>query len=159
MIPSSDQMASDSSPNWSRMRADSASPQAACTRPPKGESTHSRQSPISSRKRSITIVRSLGHDARGLALLAQVGDQVGGGALVQVVLRRSAPPARGPPPQRENSPIALPSSAGRPTPSPFQKGRAPGAPGAGVTITRSRVISSIRQVEAPSRKVWPGRAS
>ena len=37
-----------------------ASPQAACTRPPNGESTHSRQSPISSRKRSSTIVRSLG---------------------------------------------------------------------------------------------------
>ena len=36
---------------------------------------------------------------------------------------------------------------------------APGVPGAGVTITRSRVISSMRQVEAPSRKVWPGRAS
>ena len=35
-------------------------PQAACTRPPNGVSTHSRQSPISSRKRSITIVRSLG---------------------------------------------------------------------------------------------------
>jgi hypothetical protein len=32
-------------------------------------------------------------------------------------------------------------------------------PGAGKTITRSRVISSIRQLEAPSRNVWPGRAS
>ena len=41
-------------------------------------------------------------------------------------------------------------------PSPRQKGTAPGVPGAGVTITRSRVISSIRQVLAPSRKVWPG---
>ena len=59
-MPSSDQMASDSSPKRSRMRALSARPQAACTRPPKGESTHSRQSPISSRKRSTTIVRSLG---------------------------------------------------------------------------------------------------
>ena len=60
---------------------------------------------------------------------------------------------------RENSPIACPSSLGRPTPSPFQYGSAPGAPGAGVTITRSRVISSIRQADAPSRNVWPGRAS
>ena len=60
MMPSSDQMASDSSPYSSRIRALSASPQAAWTRPPYGDSTHSRQSPISSRKRSITIVRSLG---------------------------------------------------------------------------------------------------
>ena len=35
--------------------ADSASPQAAWTRPPNGLRMHSRQSPISSRKRSITI--------------------------------------------------------------------------------------------------------
>jgi hypothetical protein len=40
-----------------------------------------------------------------------------------------------------------------------QNGTAPGTPGAGVTITRSRVMSSIRQLVAPSRKVWPGRAS
>jgi hypothetical protein len=39
---------------------------------------HSRQSPISSRKRSTTIVRSLGHDARGLLLLAQVVQEVAG---------------------------------------------------------------------------------
>ncbi len=61
--------------------------------------------------------------------------------------------------QRENAPIASPSSFGRPTPSPFQNGTAPGSPGAGVTITRSRPISSIRHVLAPSRNVWPGRAS
>ena len=60
---------------------------------------------------------------------------------------------------RENSPIAWPSSYGRPTPSPFQNGTEPGTPGAGETSTRSRVISSMRQVEAPSRKVWPARAS
>ena len=60
MIPSSDQIASDSRPYSSRMRALSASPQAACTRPPNGERMHTRQSPISSRKRSTTIVRSLG---------------------------------------------------------------------------------------------------
>ena len=36
---------------------------------------------------------------------------------------------------------------------------APGAPGAGVTTTRSRPISSIRHDDAPSRNVWPGRAS
>ena len=60
MIPSSDQIASDSSPSSSRIRALSASAHAACTRPPYGDSTHSRQSPISSRKRSTTIVWSDG---------------------------------------------------------------------------------------------------
>ena len=51
---------------------------------------------------------------------------------------------------RENSPIAAPSSYGRPTPSPFQNGTDPGTPGAGETSTRSRVISSIRHDDAPS---------
>ena len=60
MIPSSDQIASDSRPSSSRIRALSASAHAAWTRPPYGESTQTRQSPISSRKRSMTIVRSLG---------------------------------------------------------------------------------------------------
>ena len=57
---------------------------------------------------------------------------------------------------REARPSRSPSSNGLPTPSPFQKGTAPGTPGAGETITRSRVISSIRQLDAPSRKVCPG---
>ncbi len=61
--------------------------------------------------------------------------------------------------QRLNAPIASPSSLGRPTESPRQNGTAPGAPGAGVTMTRSRPISSMRQVLAPSRNVWPARAS
>ena len=63
------------------------------------------------------------------------------------------------PSSREACPICSPSSYGRPMPSPFQNGTAPGTPGAGETITRSRVISSIRQVEAPSRNVCPARAS
>ena len=46
--------------------------------------------------------------------------------------------------------MARPSSAGRPTPSPCQNGIFPGWPGAGVTTTRSRVISSMRHVAAPS---------
>ncbi len=71
MIPSSDQIASDSSPSSSRIRALSASAQAAWTRPPNGLSTHSRQSPISSRKRSTTIVRSDGTTRGRLLLLAQ----------------------------------------------------------------------------------------
>ena len=67
-------------------------------------------------------------------------------------LRRPSAPTS----SRDAAPIFWPSSNGRPTPSPFQNGTAPGTPGAGETSTRSRVISSIRQVEAPSRNVWPG---
>ena len=102
--------------------------------------------------------RAVGRDgAGGVVLLAQEGEQVGGGAPVEVVLvgeprerlvvlqRRLS--------SRDAAPIFWPSSNGRPTPSPFQNGTAPGTPGAGETSTRSRVISSIRQVEAPSRKV------
>ena len=44
----------------SPMRASTASAHGAWTRPPNGESTHTRQSPISSRNRSTTIVRSDG---------------------------------------------------------------------------------------------------
>ena len=86
MMPSSDQMASDSSPNSSRMRADRASAQAECTRPPKGDSTHRRQSPISSRKRSITIVRSLGTTRVASRCSRRKADRLRGGALVEVVL-------------------------------------------------------------------------
>ena len=120
-----------------------------------GERTHSRQSPISSRKRSTTIVRSRRHDARGLLLLAQEVEQVARRERVEVVvaLERLGVWSTA---QRANAPIASPSSFGRPTPSPFQNGTAPGTPGAGVTITRSRPISSIRHVDAPSRNVWPG---
>ena len=60
---------------------------------------------------------------------------------------------------RANLPIASPSSYGRPMPSPFQNGTAPGTPGAGETSTRSRVISSIRHDDAPSTITWPARAS
>jgi hypothetical protein len=60
---------------------------------------------------------------------------------------------------REKRPIASPNSYGRPMPSPFQNGIAPGTPGAGETSTRSRVISSIRHDEAPSMITWPARAS
>ena len=100
-----------------------------------------------------------GHDPGRRLLLAQVGDEVLGGERVEVALGGQLRRARLETASRAKAPIARPSSAGRPIPSPFQKGTAPGAPGAGVTMTRSRVISSIRQVVAPSRKVWPGRAS
>ena len=60
---------------------------------------------------------------------------------------------------RMNAPIARPSSAGRPMPSPFQNGTRPGCPNAGVTSTRSWVISSIRQLVAPSANTSPTRDS
>ena len=140
------------------MRAESASPHAAWTRPPNGDSTHTRQSPISSRKRSITIVRSLGttrvasccSSRYSRRLRAARGSRSNPSASVDSSCSTA---------QRANAPIASPSSFGRPSPSPFQNGTAPGTPGAGVTITRSRVISSIRQLDAPSRKTWPARAS
>ena len=60
---------------------------------------------------------------------------------------------------RVNSPIARPSSAGRPSWSPFQNGSRPGWPGAGETSTRSWVMSSMRQEVAPSAKTSPTRDS
>ena len=60
---------------------------------------------------------------------------------------------------RIRRPIASPSSSGRPARSPFQNGILPGSPGAGDTSTRSCVISSMRQDEAPSTNVSPTRLS
>ena len=59
-MPSSAHVASTSMPSASLIRSSIAIAQGACTRPPNGDSTHTRQSPISSRNRSITIVRSSG---------------------------------------------------------------------------------------------------
>ena len=60
---------------------------------------------------------------------------------------------------RTASPIARPSSSGRPGPSPCQNGILPGSPGAAETMTRSGVTSSIRHEEAPSTNTSPGRLS
>ena len=54
-------------PNRSRMRAPTASAHGAWTRRPYGDSSTTRQSPSSSRKRSTTRVRSVGTHAGGLA--------------------------------------------------------------------------------------------
>ncbi len=58
--PSSDQIDCTSRPWCSRRRASIAIDHGAWTRPPKGVSSTTRQSPSSSRKRSTTIVRSVG---------------------------------------------------------------------------------------------------
>ena len=104
-----------------------------------------------------------GDDAGRGRLLAQEGEEVARRARVEVDTRRAGARAPSRPGGRRARasarPIFSPSSYGPPTPSPFQNGTAPGTPGAGETSTRSRVISSIRQVEAPSMKVWPCRAS
>ena len=57
------------------------------------------------------------------------------------------------------SPSARPSSIGRPGLSPCQNGIFPGCPGAGETITRSSVMSSIRHELAPSTNTSPRRLS
>ena len=54
---------------------------------------------------------------------------------------------------RTMAPMRRPNSSGRPGPSPFQNGILPGSPGAGVTSTRSCVMSTMRHVDAPRMKV------
>ena len=85
MIPSSDQMASDSRPYSSRMRALSARPQAACTRPPNGR--EDAQPPVADLvAEALDDDRAVArHDAGGVLLLAQEGEQVLGGQVVEVV--------------------------------------------------------------------------
>ena len=76
MIPSSDQIASDSRPNSSRMRALSASAQAACTRPPYGR--EDAQPPVADLvAEALDDDRAVARDdARRLLLLAQEVEQV-----------------------------------------------------------------------------------
>ena len=161
-MPSSDQIDCTSIPSESRMRAVSASAHGAWMRAPKGVRMHSRQSPISSRKRSTTTVRSEGTapvaaacSFRNVSRLraARSSRRCSSCRRARAFGSESAISSR------DVWPIAWPSSNGRPTPSPFQNGTAPGTPGAGETSTRSRVISSIRHVDAPSRNVCPARAS
>ena len=70
--PSSDQIDCASIPCASRSRAAIAIAHGACTRPPNGVRMHTRQSPISSRNRSTTTVRSDGNNA-GVAFPAPRG--------------------------------------------------------------------------------------
>ena len=99
-----------------------------------------------------------GDDPRRGLLLAQVGDEVLGRAAVEVVVLRELLRGRVHRLAGEGADrLAELGGAADPVAAP-ERHRA-GDPGRGVTITRSRVMSSIRQVVAPSRKVWPGRAS
>ena len=92
MMPSSDQIASDSRPYSSRMRADSASPQAACTRPPNGRQ-HAHAPVADLVAEALDHDRAVArHDARRLLLLAQELDEVGGGLVVEVEVVAPASP-------------------------------------------------------------------
>ncbi len=86
MIPSSDQMASDSSPSSSRIRALRARPQAAWTRPAEGRE-HAQPPVADLIAEALDHDRAVGrHDPRRGLLLAQELDQVGGRPAVEVVV-------------------------------------------------------------------------
>ena len=161
-IPSSDQSDCASSPSASRSLIPIAIAQGAWTRAPNGVSTHTRQSPISSRKRSTTTVRSDGTAPVAFCWSPRNVSRFRAACSSSEccsVRRSSAFCSERATSSRDARPIASPSSYGRPGPSPFQNGISPGTPGAGETSTRSRVISSIRHVDAPSVNVCPARAS
>ena len=99
--------------------------------------------------------------AGGRALLGQVADQVAGRPLVQAGRagafdrRRWLAGA-----QLADEGTDRPAQFGGPArESPFQNGILPAWPGAGVTSTRSWVMSSIRQDDEPSKKTSPTRDS
>ncbi len=122
-----------------------------------------RQSPISSRNRSMTIVRSVGSvpvAARSSSMNAARLSAAQGSSRYRVCSSFLASVVVMLPISRMKAPTARPSSRGRPGASPCQNGIAAAAsPGAGVTITRSWVISSIFQEVEPSTKTSPGRLS
>ncbi len=133
----------------------------ACTREPNGVRMQTRQSPISSGKRSITTVRSSGIAPVDSACSSRYMRRFDA-ARASRPDSRSAASAPGPSSARSSRtspPRARPSSNGRPGRSPRQNGVFAGCPGAGVTTTRSTVISSIRHVDAPSTKHSPTRLS
>ena len=101
-----------------------------------------------SRRDRRAIVRSRSCDRRARRrprlLIVEILEQVRGGQRVEAVIAlrawRAPPAARALRRSRTSLPIAMPSSTGRPGPSPFQNGILPGSPGAGDTSTRSCVI-------------------
>ena len=134
----------------------------ACTGVPNGVWMHTRQSPISSRNLSTTTVRSSGTTPVDSACSERYATRFVAASSSSMCSRRSTSTAAASSMARvlrTNSPRARPSSTGRPIMSPCQNGIFPGWPGAGVTMTRSNVMSSMRQVLAPSRNVSPGRDS
>ena len=148
--------ASDSRPKAVAIRALSASPQAACTRP----RTATGCTPASRRSRpgSAPPRSSVGgHDAGGLALVAQVRHRLVGGALVQVVVLATSA-GSGPRRLAENSPSACPSSRGVRPVAPPEGHRPRGAGGGGHDHAVVRDLLT-RQIVAPSKNVGPARVS
>ena len=121
-----------------------------------------RQSPISSRKRSTTTVRSVGSTPVASRCSSMYATRLRAAHSSRWYRRRSVSTARSvsiAPMVRTKRPIALPVSTGRPTRSPFQNGIRPDSAGAGITSTRSAVMSLIRHAEVPRTNTSPGRDS
>jgi hypothetical protein len=162
-IPSSDQMTSTSVPNRSRSVWVTAIAHGACTRAPSGESTTTLQSPISSRKRSTTIVLVGREIAGGLPLFAEVRHQVVGRPGVEAVLRlqrgQGSVGVQTPEPADELSdgPSGLERPARRVPVPEGHLGR--WFAGAGMTSTLSGPMSLILQVDAPRTNTSPTRDS
>ena len=145
-----------------RSLAPIASAHGAWTFPPKGLRRHTRQSPISSRYRSTTIVRSSGTAPVASAWSPRYRRRFAAARASRSCFSRSSRMASSSGRLRTfrvSAPMARPNSSVRPARSPRQKGIFPGTPGAGLTITRSCVISSTRHELAPSRNVSPTRVS
>ncbi len=129
---------------------------------PNGLSTQMRQSPISSRKRSTTIVRSSGTTPVASACSSRYCCRFDAARASRAYSSRNTVVALAAGSSRSwrmNPPSARPNSSGRPGRSPCQNGIFPGSPGAGVTVTFWNVMSSMRHVDAPSTNVSPGRLS
>ena len=105
----------------------------------------------------------VGDGPGGLPLLVEVRDEVLGGLRVEVVLPAQALDRLFPRRRRqlasEPRRWPVPARRGRPPRSALQNGILPGSPGAGTTSTRSRVISVMRQLDAPRTKTSPTRDS
>ena len=130
MIPSSDQIASDSRPNSladpSRQRQAPGGVDAPAVR-----AQHA-QAPVADLvAEALDDDRAVARDDARRRPAARAGSRarLRGGAARRGRSRARAPRRPGRPPSGENSPIASPSSFGRPTLSPFQNGTAPGTPG------------------------------
>ena len=121
--PSSPQSVSTSMPVSSRIFAAAAIAHGAWMRPPRGDRTQTRQSPSSSRTRSMTIVAASGTAPRGRHLIARdtaAGSRPRSASRSCSRVSRSTAAAGG---RRSRScisrPMARPSSSGRPAPIAF----------------------------------------
>ena len=160
-MPSSAAWAEASRPQRSSSRARTASAHGPCTGVPNGLCSTTRQSPSSSRNRSTMSVRSSGTCSVASRCSARYASRLSWAhsSSPDPARRSRASAFAAPASSRVKRPTARPSSTGRPSPSPCQNGSLPGTPGAGATTTRLWVISSIRQLEAPSAMMSPTRDS